>query len=303
MAGVAAVAYDHFDSRAGDPQLHTHVVIANKVLTVMDGRWRSLDGRPVFASRTGLSAHYNALLADRLTRDLGIEWELRQRGRRPEPAMGDRRRQRRPDHRVLQPHPRDRTQEGRAHRGVRRPARTDAVSEDHRRAPSPGDARHAPAEGGPIARRPDSRLATARRRAVGDRADGVVATLIGRGGRPADCRRRAAGCDRGDQRRRGRGGGSEAGGVDALEPDGRGVEADHGSEVRDDRGPRGCRRSGRRRGAVALRGPDSAGARDSARPGSSARTARAGSGRGTARSTPRPRCSMPRRGCWLAPRR
>lgn len=80
VAGVAAVAYDHFDSRAGDPQLHTHVVVANKVLTVMDQRWRSLDGRPVFASRTGLSEHYNALLADQLSRDLGIEWELRQRG-------------------------------------------------------------------------------------------------------------------------------------------------------------------------------------------------------------------------------
>ena len=157
VAGVAAVAYDHFDSRAGDPQLHTHVVVANKVLTVMDGRWRSLDGRPVFASRTGLSAHYDALLADRLSRDLGIEWELRQRGRRPESAMGDRWRHRRPDHRVLQPHPRDRAQEGRAHRGVRRSPRADAVGEDHRRAPGPGDARHAPAEGGPVARRPDRR--------------------------------------------------------------------------------------------------------------------------------------------------
>jgi conjugative relaxase-like TrwC/TraI family protein len=80
VAGVAAVAYDHFDSRAGDPQLHTHVVVANKVLTVMDGRWRSLDGRPVFSSVTGLSAHYNALLADRLSRDIGIDWELRERG-------------------------------------------------------------------------------------------------------------------------------------------------------------------------------------------------------------------------------
>jgi conjugative relaxase-like TrwC/TraI family protein len=80
VAGVAAVAYDHFDSRAGDPQLHTHVVVANKVLTVMDGRWRSLDGRPVFSSVTGLSAHYNALLADRLSRDIGIGWELRERG-------------------------------------------------------------------------------------------------------------------------------------------------------------------------------------------------------------------------------
>jgi conjugative relaxase-like TrwC/TraI family protein len=80
VAGIAAVAYDHFDSRAGDPQLHTHVVVSNKVLTVMDKRWRSLDGRPVFASITGLSAHYNAVLADRLTRDLGIDWELRKRG-------------------------------------------------------------------------------------------------------------------------------------------------------------------------------------------------------------------------------
>lgn len=80
VSGIAAVAYDHFDSRASDPQLHTHVVISNKVLTVMDERWRSLDGRPVFASRTGLSEHYNALLADRLARDVGVEWELRQRG-------------------------------------------------------------------------------------------------------------------------------------------------------------------------------------------------------------------------------
>ncbi|WP_244928499.1 MobF family relaxase [Nocardioides sp. W7] len=80
VAGVAAVAFDHYDSRAGDPQLHTHLVISNKVLTLRDGRWRSLDGRPVFASVTGLSALYDSLLADRMTRDLGVEWELRQRG-------------------------------------------------------------------------------------------------------------------------------------------------------------------------------------------------------------------------------
>jgi conjugative relaxase-like TrwC/TraI family protein len=80
VAGVAAVAYDHYDSRAGDPQLHTHLVVSNKVFTLLDQRWRSLDSRPVHASVTGLSAHYNALLADRLSRELGIEWELRQRG-------------------------------------------------------------------------------------------------------------------------------------------------------------------------------------------------------------------------------
>ncbi|WP_425474873.1 MobF family relaxase [Nocardioides cheoyonin] len=80
VAGVAAVAYDHYDSRAGDPQLHTHLVVSNKVLAVWDQRWRSLDSRPVHASVTALSAHYNAVLADRLGRDLGVEWEVRERG-------------------------------------------------------------------------------------------------------------------------------------------------------------------------------------------------------------------------------
>jgi conjugative relaxase-like TrwC/TraI family protein len=80
VTGVAAVAYDHYDSRAGDPQLHTHLVVSNKVLTVWDQRWRSLDSRPVHASVTALSGHYNAVLADRLGRDLGVEWELRGRG-------------------------------------------------------------------------------------------------------------------------------------------------------------------------------------------------------------------------------
>src|SRR5437870_9671169 len=31
VLGVIAVAFDHWDSRAGDPQLHTHLVIANRV--------------------------------------------------------------------------------------------------------------------------------------------------------------------------------------------------------------------------------------------------------------------------------
>jgi conjugative relaxase-like TrwC/TraI family protein len=44
--GLIATAFDHFDSRAGDPHLHTHVVISNKVQTLLDGKWRSLtDGQ------------------------------------------------------------------------------------------------------------------------------------------------------------------------------------------------------------------------------------------------------------------
>lgn len=55
MTGLAATAFDHFDSRAGDPHLHTHVVISNKVQTVLDGKWRRLDGRPMHAAVVALS--------------------------------------------------------------------------------------------------------------------------------------------------------------------------------------------------------------------------------------------------------
>jgi conjugative relaxase-like TrwC/TraI family protein len=78
--GVAATAYDHYDSRSGDPQLHTHVVIANKVRAVHDGRWRTLDGRPLHAAVVALSEHYNSVLADRITNALGLGWERRERG-------------------------------------------------------------------------------------------------------------------------------------------------------------------------------------------------------------------------------
>lgn len=46
VAGVLATAFDHYDSRSSDPQLHTHVVVSNKVLTVQDQKWRTLAGRP-----------------------------------------------------------------------------------------------------------------------------------------------------------------------------------------------------------------------------------------------------------------
>ena len=55
VTGIIATAFDHFDSRADDPHLHTHVVISNKVRTVLDGNWRSLDGRPMHAAVVALS--------------------------------------------------------------------------------------------------------------------------------------------------------------------------------------------------------------------------------------------------------
>jgi conjugative relaxase-like TrwC/TraI family protein len=80
VAGVIAAGFDHFDSRAGDPHLHTHVVISNKVRTVFDQRWRSLDGRPLHQATVALSELHEAVFADHLTRALGVVWEERNPG-------------------------------------------------------------------------------------------------------------------------------------------------------------------------------------------------------------------------------
>lgn len=80
VRGVIATAYDHYDSRASDPQLHTHVVVANRVQAAHDGKWRTLDSRAIHAAVTGLSEHYNAVLSDHLARILGVGWEARERG-------------------------------------------------------------------------------------------------------------------------------------------------------------------------------------------------------------------------------
>ena len=44
VTGLVAAAFTHRDSRAGDPDLHTHVAVANKLQT-LDRRWLSIDGR------------------------------------------------------------------------------------------------------------------------------------------------------------------------------------------------------------------------------------------------------------------
>jgi hypothetical protein len=46
-AGLVAAVFDHRTSRAGDPQLHTHALVLNKV-RCEDGRWRTLDATQLF---------------------------------------------------------------------------------------------------------------------------------------------------------------------------------------------------------------------------------------------------------------
>lgn len=76
--GVIAAGFDHWDSRSGDPQLHTHVLIANRVQGAHDGKWRTLDSRgALFPSVVAMSELYDNLLADHLTARVGVAWENR----------------------------------------------------------------------------------------------------------------------------------------------------------------------------------------------------------------------------------
>ena len=71
--GLVAAAFRHRASRAGDPQLHTHVVVANLVQAA-DGRWSALDARRLYAHGKTAGYLYEARLRSELTRRLGVEW-------------------------------------------------------------------------------------------------------------------------------------------------------------------------------------------------------------------------------------
>jgi conjugative relaxase-like TrwC/TraI family protein len=76
VRGLVAAAFSHRDSRAGDPDLHTHVAVANKVQT-LDGRWLSIDGRVLFKAKVAASETYNTALEQHLRDALGVRFAAR----------------------------------------------------------------------------------------------------------------------------------------------------------------------------------------------------------------------------------
>jgi conjugative relaxase-like TrwC/TraI family protein len=76
VRGLVAAAFTHRDSRAGDPDLHTHVAVANKVQT-LDGRWLSIDGRVLFKAKVAVSETYNTALEQHLRDALGVRFAAR----------------------------------------------------------------------------------------------------------------------------------------------------------------------------------------------------------------------------------
>jgi conjugative relaxase-like TrwC/TraI family protein len=74
--GLIAAAFDHRTSRAGDPLLHTHVVVANmtRIDTDEGPAWRAIAGYGLFEHAKAAGHLYQAHLRHTLSRRLGVEW-------------------------------------------------------------------------------------------------------------------------------------------------------------------------------------------------------------------------------------
>lgn len=74
IEGFVAAAFRHRTSRAGDPLLHTHVLVSNLGRTADDGQWRTLFGRCLYLHAKTAGYLYQVHLRYELTRRLGVEW-------------------------------------------------------------------------------------------------------------------------------------------------------------------------------------------------------------------------------------
>jgi len=133
VRGLVATAFTHRDSRAGDPDLHTHVAVANKVQT-LDGRWLSIDGRVLFKANVAASETYNTALEQHLRDSLGVQFTER-------PGTGP---AKRPIREIVGVDPRlnQRWSTRRAHIDIRRSELAIQFQHDHGRPPTPVEALH-----------------------------------------------------------------------------------------------------------------------------------------------------------------
>jgi hypothetical protein len=133
VRGLVAAAFTHRDSRAGDPDLHTHVAVANKVQT-LDGRWLSIDGRVLFKANVAASETYNTALEQHLHEALGVRFVERPS---TDPAK-------RPVREIVGVDPRlnQLWSTRRAHINIRRSDLAIQFQQDHGRPPTPVEALH-----------------------------------------------------------------------------------------------------------------------------------------------------------------
>ncbi|HZU80483.1 MAG TPA: MobF family relaxase, partial [Acidimicrobiales bacterium] len=72
--GLLGAVFVHRTSRALDPQLHTHVLLSNKVQDATDGAWLALDGSELYTNQKAAGMLYKAALRAELSARLGLSW-------------------------------------------------------------------------------------------------------------------------------------------------------------------------------------------------------------------------------------
>jgi conjugative relaxase-like TrwC/TraI family protein len=77
--GLAGAAFRHRTSRAGDPQVHTHVLVAN-LARGADGTWSAFDARLIYRQLRTAGYLYQAQLRYELSSRLGLAWDSVVRG-------------------------------------------------------------------------------------------------------------------------------------------------------------------------------------------------------------------------------
>jgi conjugative relaxase-like TrwC/TraI family protein len=81
--GMVAATFVHRTSRALDPHLHSHLVVAN-VAEGVDGAWSTVDSKRIFAHlRAAGGVYYHARLRWELSERIGVAWEV------PATGLGD----------------------------------------------------------------------------------------------------------------------------------------------------------------------------------------------------------------------
>ena len=72
-SGVVAASFRHRTSRAGDPLLHWHVLVAN-LAEGADGRWSAFVHPELYRHARAAGEVFQAAFRDELTASLGVEW-------------------------------------------------------------------------------------------------------------------------------------------------------------------------------------------------------------------------------------
>lgn len=83
--GMTVAKYVHWDNRAGDPNLHTHCPVFNRVKSTTDGKYRTIDGQVLHRAAVSASEHYNQQITQRISEMLPVTFEPveKSRGGRP----------------------------------------------------------------------------------------------------------------------------------------------------------------------------------------------------------------------------